>query len=223
MLQENVNLNVAGAPPALPQGVELKPVEQSEGGPPPAAAGNAFLSRGNLMVLGIYLAGFAGLYTLSLRSGPSRALAQNSTVHAKVESALDLLEAAAAGGAAEPRSTAKAIVGEFYMAAKQRQVSSVALKGNPFLFHSHAAETKPVEQPKVRPETLAAADEEKQAMATLRTLRLQSVLVGRQTMAVISNNLLTSGQKIGPWTVGRISTREVELTWRDKTYVLKMP
>jgi len=59
-------------------------------------------------------------------------------------------------------------------------------------------------------------------MAEVRKLRLQSVLVGRQTAAMVSNNLLTTGQTINGWTVSRIEPREVELTWKDQKYVLEL-
>jgi hypothetical protein len=40
---------------------------------------------------------------------------------------------------------------------------------------------------------------------------------------MISSNLVTVGQTIKGWTVVRIDAREVELSWKDKTYVLEMP
>ena len=53
-------------------------------------------------------------------------------------------------------------------------------------------------------------------------MRLQSILFGEQTVAVISNNLLTEGQQIDGWTVTQIRRRSVTLKWKDKTFVLEM-
>ena len=101
------------------------------------------------------------------------------------------------------------------------------LAGNPFIFvpprSAVAAVAKPAEPPKPKVD-----DRKKQelsdALASVKALSLQSVLMGgRSAVAMISNNLLTEGQVIHGWRVTKIQSREVVLTWRDHTYVLKMP
>jgi len=186
-------------------------------------AGNPFLTRGTVVLVGVYAAGIAGLYGLKLRNGPSTALADQGMLHAKVEAALNVMGAAPPAADLEQRRSAKAIVGEFYTAARQRQTEPKDLKGNPFL--CRIPEAAPV-QPTTRPEPAKprGPDEADQALAAAKTLKLQSVLVGgREPTAMISQNLLTEGQTIKGWTVSRITPTEVELTWRDRKHVLEMP
>ena len=61
-------------------------------------------------------------------------------------------------------------------------------------------------------------------MSAVHTLSLQSVVTGEHgTMAMISNNLLTVGQRIHGWTVSEIGPRHVVLAWKDRQHVLHMP
>lgn len=219
MYQEGVTAPPIPTAPQAPPAVELPPVT-AIAITPAGGAGRGFLTRGNVVLLALYVGGFGGLWLFGRQAGgPNKTLADQKSMHAKVESALNLLEAAPAGTSA---SNAKAIVSEFYMAAKQRQLDAELLTKNPFIFEAVHVEAKPVEPEKPKVEAVPD-DNEKYAMAAVKGLRLQSVLMGKQTMAVISNNMLTEGQKIGPWLVSRIDARQVELTWKDKTHVLKMP
>jgi hypothetical protein len=60
-------------------------------------------------------------------------------------------------------------------------------------------------------------------MQAAKTLTLQSVLTGASgATAVISNNLLAEGQTIRGWTISKILSKEVLLTWKEQTFVLKM-
>jgi len=221
MVQQHVNLDpdatVGSAPP-----VELRPVDDSV----PIrlrTARSPFLTTGNLMLLAMFAAGIVGLYVLSRRNGPSSALAAQNLAHAKVEAALDVLGAAPTEAEVERQSGARAMVNEFYTAARQRQVDKRDLRGNPFVFRGvRPAAPKPV-QPKKPAEPVNKVPEElRQAMAAVEGLRLQSILCGNQTTALISSNLVTVGQTIRGWTVTRISPRQVELTWKDKKHVLEI-
>jgi len=188
----------------------------------PKAKGNPFLTRGSLLLLGIYAAGFVALYALGLRSGPSIAMGQQDLVYAKVDAALNLLDAKPSPGQLAKRTNAKAIADDFYTAARQRQIDPKQLAGNPFIFRLKEPEAAPIKivQETVQKDEVPA--ELKAAMAEVKKLRLQSILVGRQTAAMVSNNLLTTGQTINGWTVSRIEPREVELTWKDQKYVLEL-
>ena len=208
----------AGAPPPM----ELEPIGEAAAVRVKPSR-SPFLTRGNLILLAMYAAGIAGLYGLGLRRGPSTALADQTLIHAKVEAALNGMGAPPSRAELQRRSSAKAIVSEFYTAAKQRQVALEALQGNPFVFTS-IEPPKPVEPaPRPEPATRPGDDGSKGAMEAVKALKLQSVLVGRQTTAMISNNLVTAGETINGWKVVRITPHEVELSWRDKTYVLEMP
>ena len=220
MPQENLNLNL-GAEPEAPAAAEAKPPGQAAPIRRRSPRGNPFLSRTNLGLLAMFAAGIVGLYALRLRHGPAAALAGEALAHAKVEAALNTLGTGGAGATADGKGSAKAIVGEFYAAARQRQVDAKDLLGNPFVPRN--VEEAPPPPPEVKPVEVKKPDEYDHALREAKNLRLQSVLVGRQTTAMISSNLVTVGQTIKGWTVVRIDAREVELSWKDKTYVLEMP
>jgi hypothetical protein len=220
MPQEDVNTNL-GAEPQAPAAVDLKPAEQAT----PVrrqSRGNPFLTRTNLGLLAMFAAGILGLYALRLRHGPAAALAGEALAHAKVEAALNTLGTGGPAAAADGRGGAKAIVGEFYAAARQRQVDSKDLLGNPFV-PRNVEEAPPPPPPEVKAVEVKKPDEFEHAMREVKMLRLQAVLEGKQTTAMISSNLVTVGQTIKGWKVVRIDTREVELSWKDKSYVLEMP
>ena len=197
----------------------------AEGKVRPEAAGRKFpaISRGNLMLGGLFLAGIAGVYLLSLRNSPANASAEESTAEAQVDSALSMLSKARPSS--PDRQNAPDIVNSFYYAAVQRQIPLDRLKGNPFVFrppHGVAPTTKPVEA-KSAPVEDEGAKELSEAMVAVRDLRLQSVLIGKSgATAIISNNLLSEGQTIQGWTVSKIQAREVLLMWKDQKFVLKM-
>ncbi len=185
---------------------------------------NLFLTRGSLVLLGIYATGFAALYVLGHGGGgPKAAKGEQNLVYAKVDAALNLMDAQPNAGELNQRTNAKAIVEGFYTAARQRQVDRNRLARNPFVFKEKAPDAAPVVVPgEVEPKDNVPA-ELKAAMEAVKTLKLQSVLIGRRPAALVSNNLVTTGQNIKGWTVSRIGPREVELTWRDQKHVLELP
>jgi hypothetical protein len=209
----------------LEQPVELKPIPEA----PPIRlkpARSPFLTRPTLMLLGMFAAGLGGLYAVGFRGGPSTALADQTLVDAKVEAALSLMSAAPTASEIESQSRAKAIVNEFYTAARQRQIDLDGLRGNPFIFRPLSPEpNEPNDSPAKQPDPPQPSvdKEEQEAMKAVEALALQTVLVGKtDTIARISNNLVTTGQTIQGWTVVRIGPKEVELSWRDKRHVLRM-
>jgi hypothetical protein len=193
--------------------------------PPPVETGQRKLpsiGRGNLLPVGLFLGGIAVVYLLSLRGGPAKASAEESTCESQVSAALAEL------GKAPPPSLEKAadVVAGFYHAARDRQIPVEKLRGNAFVFHlpklAAAPMTRPVDEPPAPVED-EGARELSDALAAARSLRLQSVLIGtRGATAIIGNNLLSEGQMIQGWTVSRIQAREVVLSWKDQKYVLKM-
>jgi len=221
MVQENVNLGQPiGVGAAQP--MELKPVD--DGVPIRARAPRSpFLTQGNLALLAMFAAGVAGLYALRLRNCPSTALADQSLAHAKVEAALDVLGAAPTAAEAQRKSSAKAIVSEFYTAARQRQIDVRALQGDPFVLRLQPpAATQPVKaKPEPKPEK-KVPDDLQRAMEAVKTLKLTSVISGLSTAAMVSSNVVAVGETINGWTVIRIAPTEVELAWRDKRYILRM-
>ena len=185
---------------------------------------NLFLTRGSLVLMGIYATGFATLYVLGHSSGgPKAAKGEQNLVYAKVDAALNLMYTQPNASELNQRTNAKAIVDDFYTAAKQRQVDRSRLARNPFVFKEKAPEAAPVVVPKEGEPKDNMPAELKAAMAAVKTLKLQSVLIGKCPAALVSNNLVTTGQNIKGWTVSRIGPREVELTWKDQKHVLELP
>lgn len=221
MVPQDTNAT-ASPPPAPPAGpAAMMPMQNAmaiQMRPPRSP----FLTMGNLMLLAMFGIGIAGLYALRLRNGPASVLAEQNLEHAKVEAALNVMPAPGDAGAAG-RSNAVAIVGEFYTAAKQRQIDPRQLRSNPFVFEKIVKPEPKPEPVEVKPKDEVPVDV-RNALEVVKTLRLQSVLSGNgTTAAMISNNVVSTGQAIRGWTVVRISPREVELAWRDKKYLLELP
>jgi hypothetical protein len=204
------------------------PEDAAGQGPAPAAAegprGGPLLRdllSGNWLLAALFAAGIVCLYAMSLMRGPLPASARQTEVQSSVDDALAKLSGAP--GLTADKTTA-AIVETFYCEAKHRQIPASSLRGNPFVFQILATEapaTRPATEAKAAPP--AETTRESEAMSAASGLRLQSVLMGaRQNAALISDNLLTEGQVILGWTVTQILPREVHLTWKDKTRVLKM-
>jgi hypothetical protein len=186
---------------------------------------NPFLTRGSLLLTGMCVVGFVSLYVLGHRAGPNAALGQQSLVYAKVDAALDKMGAQLDSADLHKRTDAKAIIDDFYTAATQRQVDRNLLQRNPFVFKKRAPEPAiVVETPRDTDPKDQVPAELKAAMAAIKELQLQSVLVGgRQPAALISNNLVMQGQLIKGWTVTKIEAGQVELTWKDQKQVLALP
>ena len=182
------------------------------------------LRGGNLLIVAIFAASLIGLYIYSLSRGPKKASAQEKLVEALVDSAILTLRALSQKG---PRnSSANDVVKTFYYEAEQRQVPHDKLAGNPFVF-TPLKPTEPVRLEPVEVEKPKVSDsvqkEVSSALAEVRKLKLQSVMLGsKSTIAVISNNLLSVGQDINGWTVVSIEPRKVVLTWKDQKHVLEL-
>jgi hypothetical protein len=178
------------------------------------------LMSGNWLLVGLFAAGLAFLYVMNLMKGPATASAQQIQAQSNVEEALAKLSGS--GAAPGQGKTTAAIVETFYCEAKHRQIPADSLKSNPFVFKAipPASPTTQVAEANVVVKTSEPGVPE--AMDAVKALSLRSVLMGAKPAAIISDNLLTEGQSIHGWTVTKIMAREVHLSWKDKTYVLKM-
>jgi len=126
-----------------------------------------------------------------------------------------------------PGKNVTEVVSTFYHEAQQRQIPLDELHCNPFVF-------KPLARQLPRPPTGQGdnppdgTDDQETALAealeAAGQLRLQAVIKGSNyRKAIISDFLLAEGEQINGWTISKILSGEVVLTWRDHTYVLKMP
>jgi len=224
MAQEEMNLDAAGKGEPNGEPVELQPIDEAAPIRLPAKK-SPFLTRGNLMLVAMFAAGIAGVYALSLRSSPTSAMAGQEIVHAKVEAALNVLEAESPELRKRQHGNAQAIVNEFYMAAKQRQIPLERLRGNPFAFQAiQPAQPDPNKNRDANTPPKPRIDKElQQAMKAVEALRLQAVMGGDPPTALISGNPVRVGMVVNGWIVTHIRAREVELAWRDRKYVLEMP
>jgi len=184
-----------------------------------------FMTQGSLVLLGLCVAGFAALYVMGRRTGPSAALGDQTLVHAKVDAALDSMGAKPTAAEMSQKTNAEAIIGNFYTAARQRQVDKDRLERNPFVFYQKAPEPTEIDVPKESEVKDEVPAELKAALEAVKTLKLQTVLVGKdkKNAALVSNNLVTVGQLVKGWTVTKIEPRMVELTWKDQKHVLELP
>lgn len=180
------------------------------------------LNTANLMLVALFASGIAGLYLLSISTGPREASADETTMAAQVDAALTQLSSSATS-----KKDTEMIVDTFYYEARQRQIPMSEMQRNPFVYQKPEEEIKPAiyqNEEKTVAEDPYQNQEADQALATVRKLNLQSVLTGSHgATAMISNNLLCEGQVINGWMVKQIGSREVVLTWKELTYVLKMP
>jgi hypothetical protein len=175
----------------------------------------------NLTMLAMIVVTAGGLFFLVRQSGPSAASADQKLMEQKVDLTLRHLENSRrellAGGKEED------IVERFYEDPSSRQIPQDELNTNPFRFKAPPSmqQVRTEENPSGR---LVNAEEWKVALAAAQKLKLQSVLSGNgQTLAMISNNLLTVGEEIEGWKIESIDARSVTLRWRDRTYLLEMP
>lgn len=180
---------------------------------------------GSLVLVGLFLAGIAGLYVLSLSSGPASASASDDEKLAEARVDSVLLEFEKPAGSTRTPAGLK-MVERFYHDSRSRQIPLRDLQTNPFIFKPPLNVRKIIVQPKKKtePKKPTVSVEWQEAAAAAERMQLQSILSGKyRKVAMISNNLLTEGQQIDGWIVVEIRRRSVALKWKDRTFVLRMP
>ncbi len=188
------------------------------------------MTRANVILAGLFLAGAATVYGLSLRGGPDKASA-GQVDETQVDAAILRLNTQLPkdGAPASGRLTHD-LLHNFSDYVVRRQIPLKQLQKNPFEFVApdpqRAASTPQPERTSpergVNPGTLTPEN----IAAELEVLHLQSVMMGRNGdngTAIISNNLLTVGTHIKCFTVKRITPTSVVLVCQGKEYVLMMP
>jgi hypothetical protein len=185
--------------------------------------------RANIILACLLLVGVGVVYALSQRKGPATASAEQQAAESQVDSALLRLsgQGALASGTAKPTQK---LLAEFFQQVSDRQVPLDRLGKNPFLFvrpgQSLLTATQPQAGGTVEAEPAAAPVKQdiEQVKAALKRLRLQSVMMGGNSggTALISNNLLTVGQRIDCFVVQAIQPGQVVLGWEDREFTLKM-
>jgi len=182
--------------------------------------------RSNLFLAALFITGAAVVYGLSYGKGPKKASAEEKLVEAQVDSAILRLSQQLSNRSSAPRpgQITKEILHSFQERILKSQIPLQRLTKNPFVF------VQPVRKPmisvvnkgpdKKRP-SLNRGETQEDVINALKKLHLQSVMIGRNgATAIISNNLLTVGQKIEGFTIENITPRKVVLSRHDKRYIL---
>lgn len=200
-----------------PEEIEAAPTKPSGASGRRRSLPKLSLLNGNLGLLAMFAAGIGAIYLLSLRTGPASASAETKSAELQVDDALTRLSKG------DPNTVkASTVVSTFYLQARQRQIPPEHLMQNPFVFRMPAQ--APVMAAKVDKPVVETPPDELVAMDEVRNLRLQSVMQGASgATAMISNNLLTEGQKIRGWTVKKIESDQVVVTFQEHEHVLKLP
>ena len=186
------------------------------------------MTRANIILAVLFAGAVATVYGLSVRKGPAEASAEQKLAESSVDSALLRLKGGSGRGsdALSARKITRDLLSNFSDRIVKNQIPLEKLGKNPFVFiPPEARAVQPVTRVKPEPKVEDTAEQitQKQAMERLSRLRLQSVMMGSSgSAAVISNNLLTEGQQTEGFTVKKISSKSVVLTWRGQEFVLKM-
>ena len=190
----------------------------------------AQMTRANVILAVLFAGGVATVYGLSVRKGPAEATAEQKLAESSVDSALLRFKGGSGRGsdALSARKITRDLLSNFSDRIVKNQIPLAKLNKNPFVFVPPEARVAPSVtrvHPGSKPKVEETPEEitQKQAMERLSRLRLQSVMMGSSgSAAVISNNLLTEGQRTEGFTVKKISSKSVVLTWRGQEFVLKM-
>lgn len=198
-----------------PEGAEQEalPVADSSA----AAQLRRLVGGGNLFLAGLFAAGISGIYAMSLHNGPQKASAAQLQTELQVDAAVTGLNCPPVG------STDKDVTEAFYLEARVRQVPISELTNNPFAYTPSSPPVVEFRSPAAQAAKPAKDAGRSEAVKTVESLVLQSVLTGsRGSSAMISNNLLTEGQSICGWTVESIHPRQVVLRKDELRHVLEL-
>ncbi|MDY7011428.1 MAG: hypothetical protein SVV80_11860 [Planctomycetota bacterium] len=192
------------------------------------SAYRAQMIRSNIFLIVLFVGGAAAIYGLSLRKGPDEASAEQQMAETQVDSAILRIANEDPIKAKTPSSgqITSRVLKNFYDRIAERQIPLSELKKNPFVFVPAAPVTPFVVKSSSQSGTTEKSPEEKrreETTAILKTLHLQSVMMGRDGgTALISNNLLTVGQTIEGFKIKSISPRLVVLVRDGEEFVLEM-
>ena len=189
------------------------------------------MARANIALALLFASGAAVIYGLSLRKGPAEASAEQQVTEAQVDSAILRLSAAPVDGSAQPAAgrVTRELLKNFCAEVRDRQIPANALRKDPFVFVPPPSRVPAATAAKAAPAQVAAptvtpAQTLAEVKRRLKTLEVQSIMMSPHGggTAIISNNLLTAGQRIEGFTVKSIQAKAVTLTWKDQTFTLEM-
>jgi hypothetical protein len=175
------------------------------------------VSKATLGMIGLFLAGAAVVGILSLRGGPSKADAKDQAVETRVETFINQNQRD--GGLAKDFQETKKVVDAFYNYASRHQVPVEDLKANPFVFDQSKKGAGAAKAADTSKET---ARRQAELQGELGKLTLQSVMMGaRGGTAIVNNNFVAEGHKLGSFTVTKIQPGQVQLTCEGAMFLLR--
>jgi hypothetical protein len=231
-------LDATFAEPADQQGEqEFAPVA---GGPGKLKAS---LSKANLVLFGLFLAGVAVVAFMSLKKGPHAVSAADQQAEKKVDTAIDKFlttHGAEKPSPAQPAnrptspespdakkllSDTRRLVDLFLNFTSKKQVPLENLRVNPFKFDAtaEAVQNNPKSIAEKKAEEEARKKRIEQAKANVKKLQLQTVIsgpAGRQAM--VNGAILKVNDRIEGFTVTDIQDRSVTLVYEGLTFTLEM-
>jgi hypothetical protein len=177
------------------------------------------ISSATMALIGVFAAGLGMVYLLGLQNKPRKADASQTAKEQQVSNAIqDLLSKQ--GKADEIKGLLKDTdrLVQLFDSAQGTTRPTDDLPVNPFertVVRSDGGAT---------PVLVKSDDEEKwrKAAESFGTLRLQSVILGNQNMAMINNQLVSQGAKLGPFSVLAIEPQRVVLGLGERKFELKM-
>lgn len=182
-----------------------------------------------MLLGGVLLVAVATLWLM--RTGGAAALDQSiGDVELKIESALaqvtteDGSLVSATDRAVLAADTDK-VIARFTDNPAQQQVPLDQLRANPFVGRNrnqNAQVTEPVAVTPIDPDVQRLAQRQRVLKDEASRLTLQTVMNGRQPMAVVSGDIVRVGDQLGSFTVTRIQPMAVTLTADDHEFYLMM-
>jgi len=190
----------------------------------------AQMARANVMLAVLFIGGSAVVYGLLLRRRPAEASAQDQLAEAQVDDALLRISKLAPSGTGKPAPgrITRELLQSFRTEISKHQVPLNRLSKDPFVFvpplGKVAVPLRHTDTPAGNHQRIDPERETlEQAKARFASLRLQSIMMGRSgSSAIISNNLVTVGQRIEGFTVESITRKAVVLVWENNRFTLKM-
>lgn len=189
----------------------------SVGAPPPKPK----VSKTTMGMIGLFIAGVGVVGIMSLRDGPAKASATDKATEQQVEDFL--AKSGPKDDQVKQFQDTKEVVDTFYHYASRHQVPLDDLNSNPFVFGDKKDAAANAGRAAGNKQAKLAAKRRAELHAEFSKLKLQSVMMGpRGGTAIIDNNFLAKGHKIGSFTVAKIDPNSVELTHGQMTLTLQV-
>jgi len=186
--------------------------------------------RSNAFLMALFITGAAVVYGLSIKKEPAKASAEQKLVEAQIDSAILRLSQQAVDSSTRPSAgrVTREILRSFQERILKSQIPLRNLAKNPFVFvppvrMAPVVNNKNSDTGKAANSQSSQRKTQQDIIESLKKLHLQSVMIGKGgATAIISNNLLTVGQKIEGFTIESISPRMVVLSRQGKKYILEV-